>query len=225
VSAKITCPQNHESETTDFCSVCGVEIVAGSAASSAPAAAPAATGDLCPDCGTPRENARQVFCEVCRYNFQTRAAGVPVPKTAKVPLPATPKPAVAPPSPAPPGPGTHWELEVRVDLNLYGTPNADAPTNQPPQSFSLFDAESMIGRAGTEVRVQVPIHGDAGVSRRQALLIRKVDGSLTVRDAGSANGTQVNGVELVAGVDTPLKDGDTIAVGAWTRITVRAAGA
>ena len=57
------------------------------------------------------------------------------------------------------------------------------------------------------------------------LLLRRPDGSLVLRDPGSANGTQVNGVEVVAGVDTPLKADDVIAVGAWTRITVRAAGA
>ena len=68
-----------------------------------------------------------------------------------------------------PSPNVCWELVVTVDANLYGTPNPDAPAGQPPQKFRLFDRETMIGRAGTEVRVQVPIHGDPGVSRRQAL--------------------------------------------------------
>ncbi len=58
---------------------------------------------------------------------------------------------------------------MTVDANLYGTPNPDAPAGQPPQKFRLFDRETMIGRAGTEVRVHVPIQGDPGVSRRQAL--------------------------------------------------------
>jgi hypothetical protein len=164
VSPKVTCPQNHESDTTDFCSVCGVEI-----AGAAPATT-AVPGPNCPECGTPRESDRQVFCEVCRYNFQTGAAGVPVPQSAKT---APPPPATAPaPVIASPSIG-QWQLEVRVEANLYGTRNADAPVNQPSQTFTLFDPETMIGRAGTEVRVQVPIHGDAGVSRRQALLIRR----------------------------------------------------
>jgi len=229
VSAKVTCPQNHESETADFCSVCGVEIV-GAAATTQGAAATTSTvgGTNCPDCGTPRESDRQVFCEVCRYNFQTRAAGVPVPKSAAAPTPAptapSAAPVVAPPTQSPVRVAARWKLEVCVDANLYGTPNGDAPVNQPTQSFTLFNAESMIGRAGTEVRVQVPIHGDAGVSRRQTLLVWRPDNSLVLRDPGSANGTQVNGVEVVAGVDTPLKNGDVIAVGAWTRITVIDAG-
>jgi FHA domain len=218
VSAKLICPQNHESETADFCSVCGVEMPGA-----AVPAAPAAKGASCPECGTPRESDRQVFCEVCRYNFQTGAGGIPAARTTTtVPPPLT---APAPPPPVAANAVARWFLEVRVDVNLYGTPNAAAPVNQPPQTFTLFDAETMIGRAGTDVHVQVPIHGDAGVSRRHALLTRRPDGSLALRDLGSANGTQVNGADVMAGVDTPLKDGDTIAVGAWTRITVRAAGA
>jgi hypothetical protein len=115
-------------------------------------------------------------------------------------------------------------LTVEVDAQLYGTPNPDAPVGQPVQTFTLFDDESLLGRGGTEVRVQIPIHGDSGVSRRQVLFSQRADGTLTIRDVGSANGTQLNGKELVAGVETPVADGDVVAVGAWTRITVRAVG-
>jgi hypothetical protein len=113
-------------------------------------------------------------------------------------------------------------LTVEVDAKLYGTPNPDAPLGQPLQTFTLFDDESLLGRGGTDVRVQIPIRGDSGVSRRQALFVRRADGSLVIRDVGSANGTQLNGEELVAGVETPVADGDVISVGGWTRITVRA---
>ena len=111
---------------------------------------------------------------------------------------------------------------MTVDANLYGTPNPDAPVGQPPRKFRLFDRETMIGRAGTEVRVQVPVHGDAGVSRRQALLIQGPDGSLLLRDLNSANGTRVDGVDVLPGVDTLLHDGAVIAIGAWTSIIIRA---
>jgi hypothetical protein len=120
-----------------------------------------------------------------------------------------------------PSPNACWELVVTVDANLYGTPNPDAPAGQPPQKFRLFDRETMIGRAGTEVRVQVPIQGDPGVSRRQALLIQGPDSSLLLRDLNSANGTQVDGVDVRPGVDTPLHDGAAIAIGGWTSIVVR----
>ncbi len=194
-----TCPNQHASDTADFCSVCGAEIGV---------AAPAATaGQPCPACGTPRERATQAFCEACGHDL--RQAAVP---DIDLDLVAPARPAVQ----------VRWDVVVRVDANLYGKPNPDAPRDQPAQTFTLFDAESMIGRAGTEVRVQVPIRNDPGVSRRQALLLRQPDGGLMLRDLNSANGTQVNGAEVVPGADVPLRDGDDIAVGAWTRIAVRA---
>jgi hypothetical protein len=220
-----TCPENHTSATADFCSVCGAEIAASPAA---PAAATAAGGP-CPTCGTPRERANQVFCEACGHNFRTNVPGIVldpvVPPAPKPPLGADalkpPPGADTPGSPAPVV-NVRWDVVVRVDANLYGKPNPDAPRDQPPQTFTLFEAENMVGRDGTGLRLQVPIRNDPGVSRRQALLVRQPDGGLMLRDLNSANGTQVNGKEVVPGADVPLRDGDTIAVGAWTRIAVRA---
>jgi pSer/pThr/pTyr-binding forkhead associated (FHA) protein len=54
------------------------------------------------------------------------------------------------------------------------------------------------------------------------MLLRSPDGGLSISDLGSANGTQLNGVDLVPGVAAPLKDGDSIGLGAWTRIVVHA---
>lgn len=215
------CPQNHESDAPDYCSVCGVEL-----APEAPTPAPAVPAGDCPECGTARESVRQAFCEVCGYNYRTGGSGIPPASkpTAIVPAagnrqtldhnPRKTLPASTPPSAA------RWDVEVAVDGSLYGKPNPDAPVDQPKQSFPLFDEEALVGRAGTEVRVQVPVR-DPGVSRRQALLVRR-NGSLFVRDLSSANGTQLNGKDLVPGVDTPLKDGDAIGIGAWTRLTVHA---
>ncbi len=202
-----TCPANHQSETPDFCSVCGAEITAAEIAGQA-----AGTAGLCPTCGTPRESALQAFCEACGHNFRTGTPRAPS-RTAT----AAPAPPLAPPTPR-----IRWDVVVRVDPLLYGTLSAGAPVDQPVQTFTLFEADNLIGREGTNVRAHVPIRGDPGVSRRQALLLRLPDGGLILRDLGSANGTQVNGVEVVPWADVPLRDGDTIAVGAWTRIAVRA---
>jgi hypothetical protein len=214
------CPDGHPSTTPDFCSVCGTEI-----GQAAPAPAPAA-GAACPNCDTPREGPTQVFCEVCGYDFRTGAAGEGRGVVSVRPrqlAPATMPVPVAPPSEAPADPPrVRWDVVVRVDANLYGTPNADAPTDQPSQTFTLFEEENLIGRGGTGIRAQVPIVNDPGVSRRQALLLRQPDGSLVLRDLNSSNGTQLNGKELLTGADAPVRDGDTIAVGAWTRIAVRA---
>jgi hypothetical protein len=210
-----TCPQSHRSDTADFCSVCGAEIAGAPAGPAAPTSSAA-----CPQCATVAESAGQVFCEVCGYNFRTGGSGVPpapIAAPAVVPISA---PSAAPPAPAAPAEQVRWELTVAVDATLYGAPNPDAPVGAPVQTFTLFDNESLLGRGGTDVRVQIPVRGDTGISRRHVLLIRRPDGTLVVRDVGSANGTQLNGKELVAGVETPVADGAVIAVGAWTRVTV-----
>ena len=106
-----------------------------------------------------------------------------------------------------------WDVVVEVDDCLYGTTNPDAPRDRPIQTFTLYTEESLIGRAGTEVRVQVPVANDHGVSRRQALLVRQPGGGLILRDLGSTNGTQLNGVDVLPGADVPVKDGDRIAIG------------
>ena len=212
-----TCSQNHRSDTADFCSVCGAEIAGVPAGPAAPAGSSAA----CPQCATVAESAAQVFCEVCGYNFRTGGSGVPPAPVAAPAVAPVAAPITAPPPSAPlPAEQVRWDLTVEVDAKLYGTANPDAPVGQPVQTFTLFDDESLLGRGGTDVRVQIPIRGDTGISRRQALFVRRSDGSLVVRDVGSANGTQLNGKELVAGVETPVADGDVIAVGAWTRVTV-----
>src|SRR5262249_51075154 len=167
-------------------------------------------GAPCPSCGTPRESAGQAFCEGCGHNFRTGAG----PATAALVA------AAAPATPA--APRLRWDVVVRVDPQLYGKPNPDAPKDQPVQTFTLFEAENLIGREGTGIHVQVPIRNDPGVSRRQAMLLRQPDGGLVLRDLNSANGTQVNGAEVVPGADVPLRDGDSISVGAWTRLAVRA---
>jgi hypothetical protein len=122
-------------------------------------------------------------------------------------------PAVAP---------VRWVVLVTVDANLYGSRDPAAPTGQPARTFLLPAKENLIGREGSDFHPEILIENDPGVSRHQALLLPRSDGTLVLRDLNSANGTLLNGQELIPGVDTPVKDGDTIALGAWTRIAVRA---
>ncbi len=221
------CPEGHASTAADFCSVCGAEMhPADAVPAAAQPAADAAAPTKCPDCDTPRVTPFQVFCEVCGYNHPPGTPGqgqgvVRVTPRANAPTTAAPAPPAAHPD-APPHPQVRWDVVVKVDPNLYGKPNLDAPADQPMQTFTLFEDENVIGRGGADVRVHVPIVNDPGVSRRQALLLRQPDGGPVLRDLNSANGTQLNGKELVPGADAPVRDGDAIAVGAWTRIAVRA---
>lgn len=53
---------------------------------------------------------------------------------------------------------------------------------------------------------------DHGVSRLHAV-VRLVNGQVTVMDLGSANGTYLNGVRLVANVESQLRNGDILALG------------
>ena len=200
------CANHHESQTGDFCSVCGVELARPEAPAPADAAAQSASAvpEQCPDCGTVREFRSAAFCEACGHNFRTGAAGV-----------------VPPPPPAATG-AVRWEVTLTVDAGLRGAHNPDAPVSTPPRVFTLFDEQTLVGRPAAGVRTPVPVADDVGVSRRQAMLTRRADGTLSLRDLGSANGTQVNGADMTPGVDVPLADGDRVAVGAWTLLTVKA---
>ncbi|HEY3896902.1 MAG TPA: FHA domain-containing protein [Pseudonocardiaceae bacterium] len=63
---------------------------------------------------------------------------------------------------------------------------------------------------------------DPGVSRVHARLLARPDGSWTVVDDGSLNGTYVNGAAQRIGPrqQVPLADGDRVHVGVWTTITL-----
>ena len=220
----------------------------GSAAS---AVSSAGSGETCPDCGTPRNNNAR-FCEVCRYNFDTGASGVappvvvampPAPEPISAPVlvaePAPPAAPVSPPAPsrvydapAPPAPAVaadgsliHWEISAVVDGSLYADPDPKAPlpVNEPERVFPLDIAEMLIGRRSDrkDIHPEIPL-ADPGVSNRHAKLQRQPDGSFILLDVGSTNGTQLNGVDIQPGVRTPLRDGDEITLGCWTRMTLHA---
>jgi pSer/pThr/pTyr-binding forkhead associated (FHA) protein len=76
-----------------------------------------------------------------------------------------------------------------------------------PQAGKRFpvDSELTIGRAEADITLD-----DPQISRRHAL-VRPVDGAVEVRDAGSANGTFVNGERLVE--PWRLVEGDELRVG------------
>lgn len=75
------CPRGHQSTDSDYCSECGALIGQSKIAKTEPvqintASNPStASGEICPDCGTPREGAAR-FCEVCRHDFQENRTGV-----------------------------------------------------------------------------------------------------------------------------------------------------
>jgi hypothetical protein len=222
------CPSGHDSDESDYCSVCGSAIPAGAAAAPAPLphagasptapALPRPTGSSCPVCGEPRVSDAR-FCEVCRYDFVARKAGPPP----AAPAQASPAPANSP-SPAPPAEGPRWRLVVTVDASLDTEPDpAASPPNEPERMFPVEQDELLVGRRDDrqQIRPAVPLH-DPGASRRHAKVMRNADGSLSLHDLGSTNGTKINGQDVVSGALRALAEGDEITLGRWTRIRVEA---
>jgi ribosomal protein L37AE/L43A len=217
------CPKGHESTEPDYCSECGAKINGGAAAPVQPAEAiplPATTAQDCPDCGTLREHSGVAFCEICGYNFMTGARGeVPAP------MPSAPvAQASAPPVPAAESqPASGWSLVVSIDPSLRQPVSPDPPTGIPSSTIAIKDPVSLIGRTSPTRGIfpEVPVDHDEAVSRRHALLQLGADGALALRDIGAANGTRLNGRDVQPMTDNPLKDGDEITLGHWTRISVK----
>jgi VWFA-related protein len=123
-------------------------------------------------------------------------AGTPPPVTydPPEPVPYTPEPPVVP-SPPPSVPTS------RVRLVQVRGP-------QPGQEYRVeFSGEASIGRTQA---CKVVIDTDSEISSRHCALVKK-DQALFVRDLGSTNGTQVNGVPIAN--DYALQDGDVIGIG------------
>ena len=163
--------------------------------------------------------------------------------------PPAPPASAQPPGPAVAGPATRmppgmpvhgdgaaveWTAVVSADRGYYdsiqaaGGPDAAAiafPAYFPQRLFRLTGSEMRIGRHSTssgidpEIDLSVP-PADPGISRLHAVLLKAPDGTWSVIDPGSANGTVVNGAEIPHGQAVPLHDGDRIHLGAWTELRV-----
>jgi FHA domain len=143
--------------------------------------------------------------------------------------PVAPNP--APSVPAAPA-GTAWTAVVSADRAYYdaiqaaGGPDAagiEFPAYCPQRRFPLDRAEIRIGRhsasSGISPEIDLSVApADPGISRLHAVLLRAADGSWTIVDPGSANGTLLNGTELAPGQVVPVRDGDRIHLGAWTEL-------
>ncbi len=123
-----------------------------------------------------------------------------------------------------------WEALVEADRAYFDDGKADGtrfPATFPARAVPLRGRRVLIGRrnrsAGpTVIDLSAPVE-DEGVSVDHAVLEQVADGSYQLVDRGSLNGTRLNDgrVPLPAGQPVPVRSGDRIFVGAWTRITVR----
>jgi FHA domain len=219
----VTCPEGHESETTDYCDRCGAPIGAPTAATLAdpsldapdvdservdtdriPERPAPAEAERCPRCQTPRTGDDR-FCEVDGYDF---LLGGQEPRLVR------------------------WELEVTADRAYYDSMESDGvafPTDFVARRFELDGDELLIGRrsASRGIEPQIDLAGapeDEGISHRHAVLARAPDGSYSITDCGSTNGTSLNddADAIAPGDAVPLVDGDRVHIGAWTTIAIHA---
>jgi hypothetical protein len=234
-----TCPSGHESASDDYCDVCGALIGTAvlthfdQAPASVPAQASAGVSQAegaCPRCGVPQVGQ---FCESCGFDFNTaRPAAPPAPAS----LLTAPPPQAAPPPlvPSAPANAAAWTVVVTADRAYYdsvlgaGGPDAAAigfPGYCPERLFRLTGTEVRVGRRSESrgIHPEIDLTGppaDPGVSRLHVVLVAAPDGTWSVVDPGSANGTLVNGDEIPAGETVPLREGDVIHLGAWTALTL-----
>ena len=244
--AVYTCPKGHSSTENDYCSECGAKIGGATPAASpavpAPAGSPAPAGMVtCPDCSVNHSLSSGDYCEVCGFNFKTGAHGeLALPPAPPAPPPPPPPPAPAPPPSSPPAapvvtpeatppspPDSKllgWEVNITVDPKLKVDGSPDPPADIEPVLAALRPGSNLIGRSSPRrgITPEVSLDLDDAVSHRHAILEVHADGSLSLRDIGSSNGTSVNGKEIAQLTDVTLNDGDQVTLGHWTRLEIKA---
>lgn len=214
------CPKGHISTESDYCSECGAKIQGSSnivvnTLEQILSPVPNSKNTIiCPSCSAPHDSTSGHFCEICGYNFNTGTQGVP-------PIPdkdVTGKDVINHVS------TTHNYLEVTITIDpSLRSPESPEPPNQPPIILRLDKESNLIGRLSVArgINPEVALNFDSAISHRHALINRQIDGTFTLRDIDSANGTVLNRVELTPMVDSVIQDGDEFTLGHWTRIKVK----
>ena len=219
-----SCPKGHNSTEADFCSECGAKIMGLGVAELVTRIPSVAQGSTtpCPDCNTPHEADSGNFCEICGYSFLTGVGGgspfpVEVPRSSTAPTAPTNIPSA--PTIATISKLCEWQALISIDPSLASPDSPIAPT-QGLITIVLASSTNLIGRMSQArgIHPEIPLDFDDAVSSRHGILTVCPDGTLVLRDIGSANGTMVNGKEIAIMVDVPIRSGDEITLGHWTRI-------
>jgi hypothetical protein len=127
-----------------------------------------------------------------------------------------------------------WTAVVTADREYFDGVIADGhvdvasiefPSDYPERRIELTGTEMRIGRRSVSRKLEPEIDlagppTDPGVSHLHAVLIAAEDGTWSVEDRGSSNGTQVNGREIAEGERVPLRDGDRVCLGVWTALMI-----
>jgi hypothetical protein len=159
------------------------------------------------------------------------------PPSARTVVPAPP-PAPEPPSaPSAPGKGSAWLAVIAADREYFTAVMARSGPDAEGLFFPAFSPEVQLPLTGNQITIGRHRHStgeapdidlarspeDPGVSHKHAVLVQQPDGSWSVVDQDSTNGTTVNLAEdpIPAYTPIPLAEGDRVHVGAWTTITLR----
>lgn len=226
------CSKGHESTESDYCSECGVKIQGGFEL-------PLANNSListvlqteesvitCPDCTATHEPDSGDFCEICGYNFVSGAHGeIPIVGSRDGGLGASENEVNMVDSRSQISQDYIIAIEViaTIDSSLWEKGSPSPPSDLAPITFRLDKPSNLIGRSSNirGIYPDIPIDFDDAVSHRHALINRQNDGTVIIRDIGSTNGTKLNEIELPTMVDTPIKDGDEVTLGHWTRLMIK----
>ena len=147
--------------------------------------------------------------------------------------PALAEPVMSPPRRPVPIPtrdaaGT-WTAVIAADRAYYdsvepadGDQGVSFPDGYERRRIHLARASMIIGRRSRlrGIEPDIDLAGDPGVSWLHAVLRVTADGTWSIIDQGSLNGTFVNGREIPVGEAVPLRNGDRIHMGLWTVITI-----
>ena len=114
-------------------------------------------------------------------------------------------------------------IAISVDKNRLAQNSVESSIKPDSMDriFPLDLDENLVGRRSKDKGIYPEIEiNDPGVSHRQLKFIKQADGAFAVLELGSANGTEFNGVQLEAGINTAIKAGDEFAIGLWTTLKV-----
>jgi hypothetical protein len=145
-----------------------------------------------------------------------------------------PAPSAPPTTPIPSLTNVTWTVLVATDRVYYNkmreargilSSAVEFPAHTSERRIRLVGKQMHIGRrsAARDLVPEIDLADqpvDPGVSRLHAVLTPAPDGTWSIHDPGSANGTLVNGREMAIGEMVTLHEGDRINLGAWTVITV-----
>lgn len=224
-----TCPNHHSvNDRLEYCEECGTRVSSTPTILVQPGPAqPRNRLWACSHCRTSQGLSR--YCEEC---------GEPNPghpDYTDEPTDAIEQQQQQQPPEPPPAASHHITITATADraffdrMQSHDGPDARSlsfPAVYPPRTFTLSNQQIFIGRRSRSRGIEPDIDlsaapEDSGVSHTHAAIINAEQRWCLV-DVGSSNGTYLNmSVEpLPANTPTPLNDGDTIHLGAWTTLTV-----